>query len=109
MTMWLAIVLVGLGSYVFRVVPMLLGERMRLSERVDETLRHAAVGAMTALMVLGVERAAPEPFSAHSVPVGLALAISGTVAILGRSMPLVVLCGGMTYGGALGVLWVLTA
>ena len=68
MSMWLAIVLVGLGSYAFRVVPMLLGERMRLSEGADATLRHAAVGAMTALMVLGVKRVAADPFSPDTIP-----------------------------------------
>jgi branched-subunit amino acid transport protein len=107
--MWLAIVLVGLGSYAFRAVPMLLGERMRLPERADATLRHAAVGAMTALMVLGVKRVAADPFSLDSIPVGMALAISGTVAFLGRSMPLVMLCGGATYGLTLGMLQVLIA
>lgn len=109
MSMWLAIVFVGLGSYAFRVVPMLLGERMRLSEGADATLRHAAVGAMTALMVLGVKRVAADPFSLDTIPVGIALAISGTVALLGRSMPLVVLCGGVTYGVAFAALTVLFA
>ncbi len=109
MRMWLAIVLVGLGSYAFRVVPMLLGERMQLSEGADTTLRHAAVGALAALMVLGVKRVAADPFSPDTIPVGLALAMSGTVALLGRSMPLVVLCGGVTYGLALLVLEVTIA
>jgi len=102
--MWLAIVLVGVGSYGIRVVPLLLGERMRLSERTDATLRHAAVGAMTALIMLGVKRVATEPFSPDTIPVALALAISGTVALGRRSMPLVVLCGVATYGMALLVL-----
>jgi branched-subunit amino acid transport protein len=107
MSMWLAIVLVGLGSYAFRVVPMLLGERMQLSEAADATLRHAAVGAMTALMVLGVQRVAADPVSPDAIPVGTALAISGTLALLGRSMPLVVLCGGVTYGAVHAALTVL--
>jgi branched-subunit amino acid transport protein len=108
MTMWVAIVLVGLGSFGFRVVPMLLGDRMRLSEGVDATLRHAAVAAMTALMVLGVKRVA-DPFSLDAIPVGMALATSGALALLGRSMPVVVLCGGVAYGVALAALRVLFA
>jgi branched-subunit amino acid transport protein len=109
MSMWLAIVLVGLGSYAFRVVPMLLGERVRLSQGADVTLRHAAIGAMTALMVLGVEKVAADPFSPDTIALGTALATSGTAALLGRSMPLVVLCGGATYGLVLGLLRVLIA
>ena len=109
MSLWLAVVLVGLGSYAFRVVPMLLGEHMRLLERADTTLRHAAVGAMTALMVLGVRRFATDPFGPDSIALGLALATSGTVALVGRSMPVVVMCGGVTYGLAFGALRVLLA
>jgi branched-subunit amino acid transport protein len=97
MTMWFAIGLVGLGSYAFRVIPLLLGERLRLSEKADASLRHAAVGAMTALLVLDVQRASAGPFSADTAAFGVALAISGAVAILGRSLTLVVLCGGLSY------------
>jgi branched-subunit amino acid transport protein len=104
MNMWLAIVLVGVGSYAIRLVPLLLGERMRLSERADTTLRHTAVAAMTALMVLGVKRISSDPFSPDTIPVGMALAISAAVALRGRSMAIVVLCGGVTYGLALSAL-----
>jgi branched-subunit amino acid transport protein len=109
MSMWLAVVLVGLGSYAFRVVPLLLGEHVRLLERADATLRHAAVGAMTALMVLGVRRFASDPFGPDTIALGMALATSGMVALAGRSMPVVVLCGGVSYGLALGALRVLIA
>jgi branched-subunit amino acid transport protein len=109
MTMWLAIGLVGLGSYAFRVVPMLLGERMQFSERTDAAFRHASVGAITALLVMSVQRTTSDPFSPDSIAVGLALAMSGTVALRGRSMPVVVLCGAATYGLTLGVAHVLFA
>ena len=88
MSMWLAIVLVGLGSYAFRVIPMLLGERMRLSERADATLRHTAVGSDDRFDGAGREGGSPPTRSAPTrFLVGLALATSGTVALLGRSMP----------------------
>lgn len=109
MSMWLAVVLVGLGSYAFRVIPLLLGEQMRLLERAEATLRHAAVGAMTALMVLGVMRFATEPFGPDTCALVLALATSGTVALVGRSMPAVVLCGGVAYGLAFGAFRLLFA
>jgi branched-subunit amino acid transport protein len=107
MSMWLAIVLVGLGSYALRVVPLLLGEHLRLPERVDATLRDAAVAAMTALMVLGVKSVGTEPFGPDALAIGLALATSGTVALFGRSMPLVVLSGAVAYGLAIATLHVL--
>ena len=107
MSMWLAIVLVGLGSYALRVFPLLLGEHLRLPQRVEAMLRDAAVAAMTALMVLGVKSVGSEPFGPGALALGLAIATSGTVALVGRSMPLVVLSGAVTYGLAVGVLHVL--
>ena len=102
MNMWLAVVLVGVGSYAFRLVPLLLGQRNRISERADATLRHTAIAAMTALMVLGVKKITADPFSPDTIPVAVALAVSAAVALLGRSMAIVVLCGAVTYGVALG-------
>ena len=104
MTMWLAISFVGLGSYAIRVIPFLLGERIRVSEKADAALRHAAIGAMTALLVLGVQRATTDPSSADTLAVGPALAIAGTVALAGRSMLWVVASGAVTYGLASGVM-----
>jgi branched-subunit amino acid transport protein len=107
MTMWLAIGLVGLGSYVFRVVPLLLGEFLQPSERLNTVLQHGAVGAMTALLVFGVQRAAADPFSVDTVAVGTAVAVSGAIALLGRPMAFVVLFGGITYGLTLGIIRVM--
>ena len=97
MRMWLAVVLVGLGSYAFRVLPMLVGERLRLSDRADATLRHAAVGSMTALLVLGVKQVTAEPTSPDAIAAAVAVACSAAAALRGRRMPLVVLCGGLAY------------
>jgi branched-subunit amino acid transport protein len=107
MTMWLAIGLVGLGSYVFRVLPLLLGEYLQPSERVNAVLQHGAVGAMSALLVLGVQGAVAGPLSLDTFAVVAALAVSGVVAVVGRPMPLVVLCGGMTYALTLAIIRVL--
>jgi branched-subunit amino acid transport protein len=105
--MWLVIVLVGVGSYVLRLVPFLLGERLRLSQRTDLALRHASVGAMTALMVLSGLRMTTGVFDTHTLAAVLALAASGGVALRGRSLFLVVVWGAATYGLTLGVLHVL--
>jgi branched-subunit amino acid transport protein len=100
MSMWLAILLVALGSYTFRVVPMLLGERVRLSERADATLQHAAVGAMTALLVLGLKHVGGDALGREMFAACIAVAVSSAVALRGLSMLLVVLFGGAAYGVA---------
>jgi len=50
MTMLATMLLVGLGSYVFRVVPLLLVDRVRLSPRVEHLLEHAVLAAISALL-----------------------------------------------------------
>jgi len=95
--MWLAILLVALGSYIFRVVPMLLGARMSASERVDATLRHAAVGAMTALLVLAVLQVGGGTFGRETFAACAGVVVSSAVALRGRSMPIVLVCGGVAY------------
>lgn len=107
MSMWLAVLLVGLGSYVLRAVPLLLGERVQLPADVDAALHHAAVGAMTALLVLGVMHTVDRPFSTDGLAAALALAVAGAVGLRGHAMPLVVLSGGATYALALAVVRVL--
>lgn len=99
-TMWLAIMLVALGSYTLRVVPLLLGERMRLSERADMTLRHAAVGAMTALLVLAVLHVGGDTLGQGTLAASAGVAVASGVALRGRSMPIVLLCGAAGYGAA---------
>ena len=52
---WLAIVLVGLGSYVFRIVPLLVLPRLGLrSSRLEQAAQHAGTAALSALMVSSV-------------------------------------------------------
>ena len=106
-TMWLVIVLVGLGSYVLRAVPLLLGGRLRLSQRADVVLRHGSVGAMTALMVLSAQRTSSGVTDLHTLALAVALTVSGGVALRGRSMLPVVTCGAAAYGLTLAVLRVL--
>ena len=48
------VAIVGLGSYLLRLVPLLAAERVRLPERIEAALRHAGMGALTALAVAAV-------------------------------------------------------
>ena len=93
MTLWIAIAAVALGSYAFRVVPFLLSERIRLSDRADEVLRHAAAAAMTAMLVTGVMRLGADSSTLDAVAIVVAVATSSVIAFLGRSMALVIASG----------------
>lgn len=97
-SLWWAVAVAGLGSYLMRVLPFLLGERVELSARTQEVLRHAGMGGISALLVLGVLGATTpgEPWSI--LPVLAALLVAGGCALVGRSMVVTVAAGAAVYG-----------
>ena len=100
---WLVIVAVGLGSFAFRVAPLLLLNRVSLSQRGDRVVRDAGFAAIAALIALSARQSAT---SGPIVPVLLALAVGLVLAARGASMLLLLAWGGATYAGALVVLHV---
>jgi branched-subunit amino acid transport protein len=78
---FLAMVLVGLGSYAFRALPLLVLPHLTLSPRAERSLRHASTAAISALTVgaLVHPRSSSElGASAIAVVVALALAMRGS-------------------------------
>ena len=55
MTTWIAVACVGLGSYALRLLPMLVGDRIRWPVPVDRAIGHAGLAALTALVISGVQ------------------------------------------------------
>jgi branched-subunit amino acid transport protein len=51
MNLLLAVLLVGLVSYLLRALPLILADRVRSSPAVEKVLDHAAQAALTALLV----------------------------------------------------------
>jgi branched-subunit amino acid transport protein len=97
MTSWIAVLVVGLGSYSFRVAPLLIGARLRLGARTQDVLRHAGMGGIAALLVTSVVGFGTSGgIVAVASAVG-AVAVAAAVALRGRSMTLVVLAGGAVY------------
>lgn len=54
MTAWIAIVAVGIGSYAYRVAPLLLAGNRERAARIDRTLRYAGPAALTTLAVTSI-------------------------------------------------------
>lgn len=96
--LWLAVAVAGVGSYLMRVLPFLLGERVELSPRTQDLLRHAGMGGITALLVLGVLGATTPGQPASLVPVLAALLVACGCALAGRSMVVTVGAGAAVYG-----------
>ncbi len=104
MTVWIAVLLVGSGSYAFRLAPLVLGERLRLGERTQQLLRHAGMGGITALLLAGVTAHGSSDsagqaggYVATMVPTAAAVLVAAVVAFGGRSMITVLLAGGSCF------------
>lgn len=100
MTTWVVVLAVGVGSFALRVAPLLVLQRVRLSDRVDRTIRHAGLAAMAGLIATSVRHAAQESAAA---PTLLAVAFGALLAIRGGSMLRIIVSGGAIYAGAMVV------
>ncbi len=91
---WVVIFAVGAGSYVFRLGPLLLLERVSLSERSDRVIRYAGISAITALIATSSRQHAT---GTAVVPTVLALAAAIALAARGAPMMLLLAGGGGIY------------
>ena len=98
---WLTMVLVGLGSYAFRVVPLLVLPKLELSAGADRILRHAGAAALTALVVTSITGRADGGDARELVATVAAIASATALAPAGRAMLHVVAAGAAVYGGVM--------
>jgi branched-subunit amino acid transport protein len=91
---WLVILTVGAGSFMFRLGPLLVFERVTLSERGDRLIRHAGTAAITALIVTTTKHSATGD---AVVPTLLAVGVGVAFAARGASMVRLLLFGGAAY------------
>jgi branched-subunit amino acid transport protein len=101
-TAWAAVLLAGAGSYLLRVLPLLLVGRFAVSERVAALLRDAGIAALSGLLVTAVVGADAARSGAERLLLWLALLVAAGSALIGRGPTTVVLAGAGTYAvGAL--------
>jgi branched-subunit amino acid transport protein len=91
---WPAIVLAGVGSYVLRVLPLVVLPKVTVPPRVERGIRHAGIAAITALLVSAVTHRAD---GGDLVPTVVAVAVGLALAVRGAAMLRVVAIGGLTY------------
>ena len=96
---WTAVLVVGLGSFVFRAAPLLFGAAFRLPERTQQILRHAGMGGIAALLVSNIIGIGSGNGFCTTASAVAAVTVGAIVAWRGRSMTLVVLTGGAVYIG----------
>jgi branched-subunit amino acid transport protein len=95
---WIVMVAVGVGSYLFRVGPLLVLQRVSLSDRADQLIRHAGTAAITALIVLSTKQSAT---GSATVPTVLAVSVAVVLAARRASMLRLLTIGGAIYAGSL--------
>jgi branched-subunit amino acid transport protein len=94
MTTAIAMLAVGLVSYVFRVVPLLTVGRLRLGPGVLRTIRHGGAAAVTALFVTSLGGGA---HGSSDPALIIAAGASLWVAVRGAAMLRIVLFGAAAY------------
>ena len=91
---WFVVLAVGVGSFVFRLGPLLVLHRRPLNDTGDRLVRHAGAAAITALIVLSTKHSAT---GGQVIPTVLAIAVAIVLAARQASMVRLVLCGGSIY------------
>jgi branched-subunit amino acid transport protein len=98
---WIVVLTVGVGSYLFRVGPLLAIQRMTLPPRAERVIRHAGTAAITALIVVAGKQSAA---GGSVLPTILALAAGIGLACRGAAMTRILVVGGALYAGvAVGI------
>ena len=97
MTAWLAVGLVGAGSYAFRVVPLLLADRWTPGPRVARGLRHSGIAALAAIAASSLHSPSLTGSPGATAAALSALAVGAELARRGSSMAMVVGAGAATH------------
>jgi branched-subunit amino acid transport protein len=92
MSTWIVVLAVGAVSLAIRALPLVRADAVRLGPRAERGLRHAGIGAMTALLVAAIQ---PGHAGAGGAQLSLvvAVAVGAVLAWRGRSMVVVVAAG----------------
>jgi branched-subunit amino acid transport protein len=93
MTVWIAILAVGLGSYLFRLAPLLIAQRVRWPEPVDRAMQHAGRAAVVYLVVTYVIGAAGSGGTTALVGLATGMAAGLAVALRGHGFNRVMVTG----------------
>lgn len=95
---WIVVLAVGAGSFLLRVMPLLLLERRPLGPVGERTVRHAGIAAITGLIAVSTTHSAER---GNALPALLALAAAMSITVRGHSMVRTVLTGSAVYATAL--------
>ena len=96
---------VGAVSFVFRLGPLLVAQKLPFSERADHLIRQSGTAAITALIVVSIKKGAT---GNAALPTTLAIAVAIVLAARGTSMVRLLVVGGGIYACSAIVMQVFT-
>ena len=104
MNQWIAVLAVGVGSYAFRLLPLLIVGRLDLSPKTQELIGRAGLAAITALIAGSLQATA---HGATTLPTLAAGTVGIGLAARQASMLRIVAVGGAMYAAVRlgGTLW----
>ena len=105
---WVAVFIVGFGSYLLRALPLIVGTKLQLPQHVQNALRHADIGGMTVLLVFSLIGFRTTGGTTMVLFATAAVAAAAVVARRGASMAVVMLAGASVYGVIWLGAWVLS-
>ncbi len=94
MSAWIAVIAVGVGSLIFRIVPLAFADRLVGMTGVDRVLRHAGTAAVAAMAASSLDRAT---VTGHVPALFIAAGVGLVLTLRGKSMLTVVAVGLALY------------
>ena len=104
MSTWIALLVVGAGSYAFRLVPLMAGSRAAVVDRAQRALSYAGTAALSALVVTSISH--QDDHGSAPGPLVAALAVLTGAAVVGRggSMGKAIAAGMAVFWAAIAVI-----
>lgn len=100
MSTWIAVLGVGLGSYLLRSVPLLAARGGRPHPRLEHAVRHAGLAAVTSLVVVPLRHHADAVGTTGGLTAVVAVAVAALLARRGRSMLTGLVAGAACYAAS---------
>ena len=94
MNVWIAVLGVGVGSYLLRAVPLMVLARVALGARVEERIGRAGVAAIAAMIAISTRSAARGDATFATLA---AVVLGAGLALRGASMLRIMVLGGSVY------------
>lgn len=97
MRVWMAILLVGAGSYVFRAAPLFVGRVAQLSPHARATAERAGTASLVALAAITIRHQTVDVEASAAVAAAAAIAVGSVLAARRHALHTVAIAGVLVH------------